>query len=283
MFLTTALAGDIFQSTERVKVVGLLETANGMGKLFSPILGAIVGLLGWYAPFFVYPVVAVPVALAIWITIKEPEKPPVSWQKQKKAFSLLKNRSRLLSLCTGFVTLFMLIGTLFWMSDILENKLQGGTVLKGLILSMPVMAMMATTLVAEFLGKHLGTKLTIGTGLLLMSLSLTAIPYTFNSLLFWLATACVGVGTGMVLPQLDTISTSVTKREYRGILTTVYGAGRSLGAALAPYTFAVLMESGREATFFPIAAGTAAMGIAILLFLHDQEILPQKFTPEGAV
>lgn len=52
MFLTTALAGDIFQSAERHKIVGLLETANGMGKLLSPMIGAVVGLLAWYAPFF---------------------------------------------------------------------------------------------------------------------------------------------------------------------------------------------------------------------------------------
>jgi len=281
MFLTTALAGDIFRSAERVKAVGLLETANGTGKLFSPLLGAVVGLLGWYAPFFVYPLVAVPVALAIWLTIKEPEQQPVEWAEQKKAFSLFINPSRLLSLAAGFVTLFVLIGTLFWMSDILEDKLRGGEIIRGLILSMPVMAMMATTLVAEYFSKHMGAKLTMAAGLLLMAGSLAAVPFTFESIIFWPVTALVGIGTGMVLPQLDTISTSVTRREYRGVVTTVYGAGRSLGAALAPYIFAVLMEGGREATFFPVAAGAAIMGLTLLLLLHEEQILPRNFLGSG--
>ncbi|MTI84869.1 MAG: MFS transporter [Firmicutes bacterium] len=283
MFLTTALAGDIFQSAERVKAVGLLETANGTGKLFSPILGAVVGLLGWYAPFFIFPLVAVPVAVGIWMTIKEPEQPPVKWAEQKKAFSLFKNRSRILSLMAGFVTLFVLIGTLFWMSDILSDKLQGGQIVRGIILSMPVLAMMLTTLVAEFFSKHLGAKLTMASGLILMAVSLTAIPFSFATFLFWPVTALVGVGTGLVLPQLDTISTSVTKREYRGILTTVYGSGRSLGAALAPYIFAILMDGGKEITFYPIAAGVAVMGLSVLFLLHDEEVLPKDFMPEGAV
>lgn len=276
MFLTTALAGDIFRSAERVKAVGLMETANGTGKLFSPLLGAVVGLLSWYAPFFVYPLVAVPVALAIWLTIKEPEQQPVEWAEQKKAFSLFINPSRLLSLAAGFVTLFVLIGTLFWMSDILEDKLRGGEIIRGLILSMPVMAMMATTLVAEFFSKHMGAKLTMAAGLLLMAGSLAAVPFTFESIIFWPVTALVGIGTGMVLPQLDTISTSVTRREYRGVVTTIYGAGRSLGAALAPYIFAVLMEGGAGGNIFPRCRGGGGYGVnAAVAFARRTNPSPQ--------
>ena len=71
--LAMALTGDIFQSKERTKALGLLEAANGLGKVVSPIAGAALGLIIWFAPFFVYGILAIPIALAVWFIVKEPE------------------------------------------------------------------------------------------------------------------------------------------------------------------------------------------------------------------
>ncbi len=280
MYLTTALAGDIFQSSERHKTVGILEAANGTGKIFSPIIGALAGLLAWYAPFFLYPLLSIPVALSIRLSVNEPGHPPVGWKDQKEAFSLFRNRSRLLTLVAGVATIFILIGLQFWLSNVLEDKLEGGKIMRGIILSVPVLFLMLTTLLSGILGQHLGTRLTIGGGLLLKAASLASIPYLFDTVFIWLAIALVGVGTGMILPAMDTVSTAVAKREYRGILTTTYGASRSLGSALAPYTFAVLMEAGRLAPFLPVALGAAVVGAVVLLLLNNEEILPQELLPE---
>ncbi len=281
MFLTTALAGDIFQSEERHKTVGLLEAANGSGKILSPIIGGAIGAVLWYSPFFLYPLMALPVALAVWITIQEPRHPPMGWQDQKEAFSLFRNRSRILTLLAGIVTIFVLIGTQFWLSNVLETKLDGGKLIRGFILSVPVIFMMLTTFLSGFLGKKMGTRLIIGTGMFLMAASLFSVPALFDTWLFWPVLALTGVGAGMILPAMDTVSTSVARSEYRGILTTTYGASRSLGSALAPYTFAVLMGAGDLAPFIPVAAGTALVGITVLLFLNNEEILPEELLPES--
>src|SRR5690606_31143738 len=71
--LAMALTGDIFTGPERPKTLGLLEAANGLGKVVSPILGAAVALIVWYAPFFFYGLVAFPVAAAVWFIVQEPE------------------------------------------------------------------------------------------------------------------------------------------------------------------------------------------------------------------
>ena len=52
--IALALTGDLFQGPERAKVVGILEAANGLGKMASPIAGAALGLIIWFAPFFAY-------------------------------------------------------------------------------------------------------------------------------------------------------------------------------------------------------------------------------------
>ena len=43
--LALALAGDIFQTSERSKVLGILESANGLGKVVSPLAGAAVAFV----------------------------------------------------------------------------------------------------------------------------------------------------------------------------------------------------------------------------------------------
>ena len=70
-----ALAGDLIQDNERAQVLGLLEAANGLGKVISPLAGAAIGLIAWYMPFFVYGILALPIALAIYV-IAQAQNPP---------------------------------------------------------------------------------------------------------------------------------------------------------------------------------------------------------------
>ena len=73
--LAMALAGDLIQDNERAQVLGLLEAANGLGKVISPLAGAAIGLIAWYMPFFVYGVLALPIALAILLLRKKEKQP----------------------------------------------------------------------------------------------------------------------------------------------------------------------------------------------------------------
>lgn len=69
--LAMALAGDLIQDQERAQVLGLLEAANGLGKVVSPLAGAAIGLISWYMPFFVYGALALPIAFAILFFVQE--------------------------------------------------------------------------------------------------------------------------------------------------------------------------------------------------------------------
>lgn len=50
--IVMALVGDIFQSEQRSEALGIIEAANGIGKVVSPILGSAIGLISWIALFF---------------------------------------------------------------------------------------------------------------------------------------------------------------------------------------------------------------------------------------
>ena len=64
-----ALAGDLYSGAARGQAMGVLEASNGFGKVASPILGAALGLLAWFAPFLFFASLTIPVALAValWV------------------------------------------------------------------------------------------------------------------------------------------------------------------------------------------------------------------------
>jgi ACDE family multidrug resistance protein len=81
--------------------------------------------------------------------------------------------------------------------------------------------------------------------------------------------AFVGLGSGFVLPSVDTMVTSASSGQARGMVTSVFGAVRFFGVALGPPAFGWLMEHGRFVVFIPpaVLAGAAAVFVMFVLKL----------------
>ena len=277
MYLAVALAGDIFQSSQRTKTMGFIETSNGLGKLLSPIIGGAAGMIAWYAPFFIYPLVSIPAALIVWIFIKEsPPQQKISLRSELTSCSHLLRLSSLLPLVTGLLAVLFLFGTMFWIGKIIDKQIPDGTIIYGLVISLPVAALMITTYFSSPFTSKIGARLTLFTGLFIAGISLVLIPLTFGTFLLWLNVVLLGIGAGLLLPMLDTIATAVAERGHRGIITNIFGGFRSLGAAVAPYFIALLLDRGLFATFLPIAAGCFSLGGIILALARDEDMLPPK-------
>ena len=54
--IAMALVGDLYDGGTESKALGLIEAANGAGKVLSPIIGSLLMLIVWYASFFAFPV-----------------------------------------------------------------------------------------------------------------------------------------------------------------------------------------------------------------------------------
>ena len=72
--IAMALVGDLYKGGEASKALGLIEASNGIGKVVSPILGSLLALIIWFAPFFAFPIFCVLALLAVIFLIKEPPK-----------------------------------------------------------------------------------------------------------------------------------------------------------------------------------------------------------------
>ena len=166
----------------------------------------------------------------------------------------------------------ILFGVLFYFSDLLESRFQVTGLLKGIIIAVPILVMSVTSfLVGLFMETHRNLlKVATWVGLLVIAAALAVSALITEALWLGVTMAFVGLGSGFVLPSLDTMVTSAAGGQARGMVTSVYGAVRFFGVALGPPAFGLLMEHGRLVVFVPPAllAGIAAVFVGIALRLE---------------
>lgn len=276
--IVMALVGDIFTSDERSKALGLIEASNIFGKVISPVAGSLLALLAWFAPFFVYPLVAIPVLIAVLLLIAEPDtkkKTPL-----KKYFSDLKNiftkRGKFLwvSYISAWTAFLILFGILAFLSDVLENRYGIKGVLKGIIIAIPVSAW---TLSSLFSGFHLQKKTQqlkyfVMAGLMLLGASSLLISFTQNVYYMLSAVFFMGAGGGLVIPPLTIIVTSCAPIEERGGIVSLYGSIRFLGVAVGPPLFSYLTDFDFRIPFW-LSAALAFVLFIIFTRLNNQDVI----------
>lgn len=125
--IAMALVGDLYKDAQESQALGLIEASNGSGKVISPILGSALALLTWTAPFFAFPVFCALSLVAVIFLIKEPErkqKPQPLKTYIQNIGQIFKQQGRWLvpAFFAGALSLFILFGILFYLSDILEEK-----------------------------------------------------------------------------------------------------------------------------------------------------------------
>ena len=272
--IAMALCGDLYKGSERSNSLGIIEAANGLGKVVSPILGALVGLIAWYATLLFFPLIAVPIAAAVWFLVKEPKgntsNEPI--KKYLKDFSKVFSKSYpmlLSSFFAGATALLVLFGVLFFLSDYLENTYGLKGVAKGGALAIPVLFMTVTSYLTGMSVKKnfsLMKTLIVG-GLFLISASLSVLGLFQNTYIFFIAISFAGIGSGLILPCLNTLVTSSAGAEERGLLTSLYGSVRFFGVAAGPPIFGILMGISIKVMFWSAAGIAVTAAVLSLIFI----------------
>ncbi|MCM3568032.1 MFS transporter [Neobacillus mesonae] len=281
--IAMALTGDLFKGGEQSKVLGLVEASNGFGKVISPIIGSLLALLFWYATFFAFPIFC---AISILLTIffikekKSEKEPPPVGEYVKGLVSVFKTEGRWLfaAYLTGAVCLFTLFGILFYISDILERDHQIDGLLKGAILAVPLLFMTTTSYITgSKIGKKMGLmKALIVLGLLLMTASFASLIFFTKLIPFFSVLVISSIGTGLVLPCINSFITGSVPTDRRGFVTSLYGSVRFLGVAIGPPIFSKLMDWSRPGMFLITAGLTLFCGLLCLVLIKVAKKKPEK-------
>lgn len=285
--LAVALAGDLFTDSGRSRVLGILEAANGVGKVISPILGAAVALIVWWAPFFVYGILALPVAFLVWFAIDEP---PIEQGRGLKGYAkslagIFKKRGVPLATTyfAGMLALFLLFGVLSFLSDELEQRYDIQGFASGLVLAIPVATMAITAYIA---GTYFQDHMRMLKPVILASAGLATVSLGASALLtdivpFMAALSFLGIAIGAMVPAINMLVTSAAGQEERGVVTSLYGAVRFIGVAIGPPMFALVLQAGRG-VMLGAAAGCAAVVLLISWWLIKPDKLLVAAEEEGS-
>ncbi|EPY13767.1 MULTISPECIES: MFS transporter [Paenibacillus] len=274
--IAMALVGDLYKDAEESKAMGLIEASNGAGKVISPILGAALALWTWTAPFFAFPCFcALSLVAIIWL-IKEPkrQKEPTPLKTYlHNVGSIFKKMGRWLipAFFAGSLALFILFGILIYLSDILEEKpysIQG--VVKGLVLAIPLLGIVTTAFITGSVIKKNGILIRrmMIIGLVLMSLSL-GLTIMFHKQVYWFIALITisSIGTGMLLPCLNTMITGSVEKAERGMITSLYSSLRFFGVALGPPLFTWMMSKSHQIIFISVTALSIIALVLVCLFI----------------
>ncbi|MEF2967168.1 MFS transporter [Paenibacillus sp. M1] len=279
--IAMALVGDLYNGATESKALGLIEASNGAGKVLSPILGSLLVLIVWYASFFAFPVFCVLSLLAVIFMIKEPKH----GQKQElkkylgkiKELFAQKGKWLITSFFAGSLGLFILFGMLFYLSNILEEKpynIDG--VLKGAVLAIPLLGMVVTSYTTGSLIKKNGKLIRwlINIGLIAMTLSLAATIFFLKNIYLFIALITISsIGTGLLLPCLNTMITGAVQKSERGMITSLYNSLRFLGVAAGPPLFGWMMDKSDSLVFITMSAlSLIALGFVFFLIKPPPQI-----------
>lgn len=278
------LVGDLFNKEEEVsKGLGIIETSNTIGKVLSPIVGALLAMLVWHAPFFAFPVMCVISILLVSFFLKTPKKndEPITLkvylQKIKTIFK--HNASWIYStILLIMISLYIIFGVLFYLSTILEDNYNIDGWLKGVYLAIPLLALsIASFLAGKWIGQNRQMmKWTIVFSAIVMTVFLFVLNFTQQ--LFWvmLFLSIMSIGVGAMLPSLDALITEGVEKQERGMITAIYSSFRFVGVALGPPIFSILMKQATEWLFY-VNVGIGVIVILLGLFF----LKPKKDNEKG--
>lgn len=267
------LVGDLFKNKEDTShALGMIETSNTIGKVISPIVGAALSVLIWFLPFVFIPVLSILAILLIGIFVKVPKREEKTVdvktfiQHVRKTFSQ-NYKWLLIVFITGAIVMYILFGSLFYLSEWMEKKYHIASIKKGLWLSLPLIALSFASLIT---GRIIGQKSSLmkilcAGGFFIIFIASALLGFISTLRMFLIVFSLSGIGMGMLLPCLDALITENIEKAERGTLSSLYSSMRFLGVALGPPTFALMMTHSKMWMFI-LAAGLSFLSAILFIF-----------------
>jgi ACDE family multidrug resistance protein len=181
------------------------------------------------------------------------------------------------SFFSGSLALFILFGVLFFLSDILEEppySIDG--IWKGFVLAIPLFGMVTTSYITGTVIRKNGVLIRWLTniGLALMTVSLALSIWLNKNLYVFIGLLTVSsIGTGLLLPCLNTMITGAVEKAERGMITSLYSSLRFFGVAIGPPLFGWLMEISHRVVFITVSSlSLIALGLVFFLVKPGKQV-----------
>ncbi len=278
--LPTAMAviSDTTTEDERAKGMGILGAAFGLGAIFGPFVGGVLGDVSIRLPFFVTSALSLATLVIVWRMLPESLRPERRAQADQRTSRLQAFQPDTTWLyVVAFLATFSLAALETAFPFLAFDRLGATTRSVGYIFA--VMGLAGSIVQGGLIGpirKLIGEERMIPAGLLISGISLVLIGISGNAVAGAASLSLFAVGHGLIRPANVSLITRRTKVGH-GLAIGVYDSMDALGRIVGPVaggTAYVIRDS------LPFLGAAAVMALACLTFVAVA--LPRLRAPKEA-
>jgi multidrug resistance protein len=273
-----AYIADITSREERSKAMGLIGAAFGLGFVFGPAIGGIVGArFGFAAPMYVAASLSLLSAILVWRIL--PESLPMERRgigTKESLFSVFAHADARTYKLVTVVYFFIVAGfsmLTFVFALFVFHRYDMGAAATGKILAM--VGLIGVLIQGGLIGrlvKRFGEIRLALTGGILLSASLFWLPLTHSLAGLLCASACVAVGNSLLTPTLTGLASRSVDQNWQGRALGLFQAAGSLARWVGPGVAGILLmlDIGKPIEWYartPLWTGAALVLVASCFML----------------
>ena len=258
------IIGDLYEGRERAQAMGYNSSVLSMGTAGFPALGGFLALLGWNWPFLL-PLLAIPLGLAISMTMDSPEPRITGSFKQylSAALAQMKTRQALSLFATTLLTFVILYGPIVtYLPLLLDHRFHASPATIGMIFLIASGFSGLASFQLGRLAEAFGQKTLLASAAVFYGLSMLLTP---NAPGMWQVippVICFGLAQGLNIPTIMTMLTTIAPMEQRGAFMAANGLLLRLAQTVAP-----LLMGGIYALFGMQAVFLGGLVCAVAIFM----------------
>ncbi|WP_319542055.1 MFS transporter [uncultured Pseudodesulfovibrio sp.] len=259
------IIGDLYQGKERAQAMGYNASVLAMGTAGFPALGGVLALLGWNYPFLL-PLLAIPLGIAIALSMDAPEPKSRGSLKDYMADALrqMKTRQVLSLFATTLLTFTILYGPIVTYLPLLLDTRYGASPAS---IGMVFLIASGFSGIASFqlgkLAERFGQRALLGAASVFYGLSMVLMPHAPGMWHVIPPVICFGLAQGLNIPTIMTMLTTIAPMEQRGAFMAANGLLLRLAQTIAPIFMGLIYAVfGMDAVFY---GGLVCAGAILML------------------
>ena len=263
--LSTTLIGDYYDGSERGAAMGLNASVLSIATASYPIIGGLLGTIGWYAPFSLY-AIAFPIAVWALFGLSEPtsEESVTIHDYVQQLVAIATAGETIAGSLAAFLAFVLLYGGIITYIPVLVAGRFGSSsaIIGGLLSAMSLCIALISSQTGRLIERY-SERTLFTVGFLGYGGGLALIPFAGSPVLLLLPLALFGVGHGLVVPTVQVFMTKLAPAQFRGATMSLYNMALRLGQTVGPLLFGVVYTVGVDRVF--LVGGAIGAG-AFLLF-----------------
>lgn len=264
--LAVVLIGDRYRGERRVREIGRNSAVLTTGLGVLPFVGgALAALGGWRLAFVPYGAAIVVALLAARVLPDDRPEAVVSLHAQyHDARPYIADRRVAAMLAAGFTSFLLLFGLALTALPLdLEERFGLGPTARGVVLGLPAIATVATSLRVHDLRARAGTWTLVFTGFAAFAVGFGLVGLTETVWLVLVSAVVWGAGEALLIVPLQAYATELAPTAQRGVMVAIWVGAARLGQATGPILAGALVGAFGTRSTFVIGACAAALCAAV--------------------